>query len=96
MSRVYIRFLSKIEEGKSVYPLIKFSVDSLPGNIFGIPEEALRILKEAGIGYSQVPHDEVVQALRKLRNFREGKIQTKKQRKLVLQSNSIDIHGSDK
>ena len=97
MSRVWIRFLSREDEVKSFFPLIKkFSVDTLPGNIFCIPEEALHVLEETKAGYKHVPHDEVVQAVQKLWDFRLGKINTKKQKKLILKSNPPDTYSSEK
>ena len=76
MSRVYIKFASDSDRIKGVYALAtQASVDSLPGEVFGISAEHLLILKNENIKYNEASPEEVAESYQKLRAFWNGKPQ---------------------
>ena len=74
MSRVYIKFPSQPDRVRGVYALAtQASVDSLPGEIFGVSENDLYILKKELVEYIFASPEEIAQSYRKLRTFWNGK-----------------------
>ena len=84
MSRVYIKFSTRADEIKAVYPLLRFTVVSLPKNVFGLLEKALQVLKDEQIQFNQASQEEVNEAYRILKDFQEGKVDTRNMRKSIL------------
>jgi hypothetical protein len=67
MTRAYIRFATPEDQAQGFYLLmLNTRVDSY-ADIFAVPAETLSLLNERHIAYSEVPHEEVVQALEKVR-----------------------------
>jgi hypothetical protein len=85
MNRIYIKFATWEDEVKAIYPLLKFTVVSLPTDVFGLPEEALKVLQDEQIKFEKASREEVDDAYRILQDFQEGKVDTRNLRKSILE-----------
>jgi len=65
MSRIYVKFSSKGDRIKGFYTLVRQTrVEGLSGNVFGISEEDLPILKNSQVGFDIASPEEVKQSYR--------------------------------
>lgn len=69
MTTIYIRFLTHDDRVRGFYALATRSrVGSLPGEIYQVPIEALKLLDDQQIGYRRATDDEVKTAHDQVRN----------------------------
>ena len=84
MSRVYIKFPSKEDRIEGLYTLLRqTSVEGLPGNVFGISEEDLPILKNSQAKFDIASPEEVQQSYREFREVWNIKTRKKELRKKI-------------
>ena len=69
MQSVYIRFLTKDDRVRGFYELAtRARVSSLPGEVYQVPIEALRLLEAQHIAYRRATDSEVKAAHDQVRN----------------------------
>jgi hypothetical protein len=69
MQTVYVKFLTEPARAKGFYELAKHSrIGSLPGQVYQVPFEALKILEEMHIDYRRATDAEVKDAHDQIRN----------------------------
>jgi hypothetical protein len=69
MQTVFIRFLTRDDRVHGFYELaIRARIGSLPGEIYQVPIEALRILEDERIAYRRATDDELKAAHDQVRN----------------------------
>ena len=69
MHTVFIRFLTEEDRTRGFYELATRSrVASLPGQVYQVPIESLRLLEDQGIAYRRATDDEVTAAHDQVRN----------------------------
>ena len=69
MQTIYIKFLTEEDRVRGFYELATRSrVGSLPGKIYQVPLEALKLLENQQIGYRRATDDEVKAAHDQVRN----------------------------
>jgi hypothetical protein len=69
MQTILIRFLTQDDRVRGFYELAtRAKISSLPGEIYQVPMDALRLLDDQHIGYRRATDDEVKQAHDQVRN----------------------------
>jgi hypothetical protein len=69
MHTVYIKFLSEADRANGFFELAKRSrVGSLPGQVYQVPVDALKMLEEMHIDYRRATDAEVKEAHDQIRN----------------------------
>ena len=69
MQTIFIKFLTREDRVRGFYELATRSrVGSLPGEIYQVPLEALKLLEDQGISYRRATDDEVRSAHDQVRN----------------------------
>jgi hypothetical protein len=69
MQTVFIRFLTQDDRVRGFYELVtRARIGSLPGEIYQVPIEALRILEDERIAYRRATDDELKAAHDQVRN----------------------------
>jgi hypothetical protein len=69
MQTVFIRFLTQDDRVHGFYELVtRARIGSLPGEIYQVPIEALRILEDERIAYRRATDDELKAAHDQVRN----------------------------
>jgi hypothetical protein len=69
MQTIFIRFLSEEDRVRGFYELAtRAHISSLPGQLYQVPIEALRLLEEQHIGYRRATDAEVKDAHDQVRN----------------------------
>lgn len=69
MQTVFIRFLSQEDRARGFYELAtRARVGSLPGQIYQVPIEAIRILEDERIAYRRATDEEIKAAHDQVRN----------------------------
>ncbi len=69
MQTVYIKFLSEEDRTRGFYELARRSrIASIPGEVYQVARDALKILEDLHIGYRRASDDEVKIAHDQIRN----------------------------
>ena len=69
MHTAYIRFLTQEDRVRGFYELAtRARISSLPGKVYQVPIEALRLIEDQHIAYRQATDDEVKEAHDQVRN----------------------------
>ena len=69
MQTVFIKFLTNDERVRGFYELAtRARIGSLPGEVYQVPIDALRLLENQQIGYRRATDDEVKAAHDQIRN----------------------------
>ena len=69
MHTIYVKFLSGEDRTRGFFELAtRARISSLPGEVYQIPMESLKLLDDKGIGYRRATDVEVKQAHDQVRN----------------------------
>ena len=69
MLSLYIKFLTDNERARGFYELARHArISSLPGEIYQVPKESLKILEDLHISYRRATDEEVKAAHDQVRN----------------------------
>ncbi len=69
MQSIYIKFQSEEDRVRGFYELAKSSrIGSLPGQVYQVPREALKLLESMHVGYRRATDAEVKDAHDQVRN----------------------------
>ncbi len=69
MHTAYIRFLTQEDRVRGFYELAtRARISSLPGEVYQVPIEALRLIEDQHIAYRRATDDEVKEAHDQVRN----------------------------
>ena len=69
MQTAFIMFSTREDRAKGFYELIlRTRVNSLPGELYQVPNDALKILDELAISYRRATEEEVKNAMDQVRN----------------------------
>lgn len=69
MQTVYVKFLSSEDRARGFYELAtRCRIASLPGEVYQVPIESLRLLEDQGVGYRRATDAEVKAAHDQVRN----------------------------
>lgn len=69
MQTIFVKFLTEADRVRGFYEMARHSrIGSLPGKVYQVPLEALKILEAQHIGYRRATDAEVKEAHDKVRN----------------------------